>query len=85
VGSNRYALLFSTNTLLANGMAALLGNFGARLAFSTNDYYYAVACGQLLLVLLAPLFAARDADGRKTLADGTTSSDQVVLQEADSY
>ena len=28
---------------------------GAKLAFSTNAYYYAVACAQLLLVPLGPL------------------------------
>ena len=31
VGSNRYALLFSVNTLLANGVAAAMGNVGAAL------------------------------------------------------
>ena len=86
VGSNRFALLFSTNTLLANGAAALLGNVGARLSFSTNSYYYAVACTQLLLVLSAPLFAARDDPQRRAKMEEqatASSGDRIVLHEDD--
>ena len=85
VGSNRFALLFSTNTLLANGAAALLGNVGARLSFSTNAYYYAVACAQLLLLLLAPLFAAPGQRGSKLEEQAAAgSADRIVLHEDDS-
>ena len=88
IGSNRYALLFSTNTLLANGAAALLGNVGARIGFSTNAYYVAVACAQLVLVGISPLFSVRDGEAPPKLDEAQPdepgaglSADCVVLHE----
>ena len=77
-GTHRYALVFSANTLLANGIAAILGNIGASLRWTANPYYWAVGFIQLSLVALAPLFVVRsnrkesDVEERPAITDCTT-------------
>uniref|UniRef100_A0A7S3AEX5 Uncharacterized protein n=1 Tax=Haptolina ericina TaxID=156174 RepID=A0A7S3AEX5_9EUKA len=80
--SHRYALLFSANTLMANGIAAVLGNVGAHLSWGANSYYWAVACTQLALLVAAPfLFASRP----RLIRTGVdlVVSDCAVLHELD--
>ncbi|KAL3903024.1 MAG: hypothetical protein SGPRY_011835 [Prymnesium sp.] len=84
MASNRFALVFSTNTLLSNGAAALLGNVGARLSFGTDDYYYAASGLQLVLLLAVPTFSVPpETGGSRSLQESSSSDQSWSLHESD--
>ena len=57
--AERVPLLFSANTLLANGLAAAVGGAGAGVGWSANGYIASAVVMQLLVALSAPSFSMR--------------------------
>lgn len=66
-GLGQYALLFSANSLVANGAACVLGWAGALAGWNASRFFYAAAAAMGLLAAAAPLVRGQSWDGEQTL------------------
>ena len=83
--AERVPLLFSANTLLANGLAAAVGGAGAGVGWSANGYIASAVVMQLLVALSAPSFSMRHRSLRNVRlgARGEVTVPQRLEEEED--
>ena len=78
----RTPLLFSANTLLANGVGAALASAGAGLGWSAHNYFFVAAGMQVALAPAALLLYVRTLESEASGGAGASDQEEVVEERA---